>query len=183
MTVKQKTALNRILEREKLIRPDTFGLRASLDKWVITDGAMAVMFHEKPDGFHAGSKMDSLAEYILDEFENGNFILASTQIDIPTWKADTKGYQQKKLRSKQQPAHPMLHIEAIGEDGRVYEGHYNKQYVLDAVEALGSKAFLYISTRSRKPGQSPSLMVLHEDWMEDRTLPFALILPYLCRNY
>lgn len=175
MTVKQKNALNRILKRELKKYPETSGLHASLDKWIISDGAVAVLFHQKPDSFPDGKQEDNIAEFIQKEFETADYFRISALIDIPDWKIATKGYQQKFIRGSSTPPIPDFHAFAQTFDGRTCDAHFNLQYVLDAVEAIGSKAIVYLSTER---GHMPTLLVMHEDWMEDRSLPIAIVMPY-----
>lgn len=175
MTVKQKNALNRILNREQKIHPDRAGLHASLDKWTISDGAVAVLFYDKPDTvFSEAVRMDKIAQFIQTEFENADYTKICTPIDIPEWKIATKGYQQKFIRSKETPPIPDFHAFALDYNGNTRDAHFNLQFVLDAVEAVGSKAIAFLPT---KPRPIPTLLVMHEDWMEDSAPPIAIVMP------
>ena len=177
MNAKQRTALSRILKREEKIRPDTFGLHPSMGVWCITDNNVAIMFRQKPEGFTEGNQNDTPAQYLTEQMEKGDFILSSTPIDIPAWKAATKGYQRKFLSAKNTSVPPLLYIETRDRNGCARGANYNAQYVLDAVEAIGAKSLLFVATQITAPYSLPPLLVMQEDWMDDSTLPVAIVLP------
>ena len=69
-----------------------------------------------------------------------------------------------------------MKLTAQRENGGTLEGFYDPRYVLDAAEAIGPGAMLYIGRYSKN---SPfcSLLVFPRDWMEDKDHVTGYVLP------
>lgn len=193
MTKKQLAALQRIIDREasriawgkerlKETDQDSMreaGLHPSRDRYVVTDGNVAIIFRDKPEGVHEVERMDGLYDIMRTEIEfNDQFYdhllaLTVTASRINEWKH--MSFAWKAGKTSKTGAIPVK-LTAQREDGGTLEGFYDPRYVLDAAEAIGPGAMLYIGRYSKN---SPfcSLLVFPRDWMENKDHVTGYVLP------
>ena len=116
MTKKQLAALQRIIDREasriawgkeRLKETDQdamreAGLHPSRDRFVVTDGNVAVIFRDKPEDVHEAERMDGLYDIMRTEIEfNDQFYdhllaLTVTAEHISEWKKQSKPWKAGK---------------------------------------------------------------------------------------
>lgn len=189
MTKKQTAALQRIIDREashieweKQNRKEgdpavekTAGVHPSYDQHIVTDGCVAVIFHEKPEGLPDARRMDRLFDVIRNDIDGYDHFLALTvtSAHISEWKKQAKPWKAGKTHKT--GAVPVK-FTAQKPDGGTVEGSYDPRYLLDAVEAIGPSAMLYIGKYSE---YSPlcSLLVYPKNWMEDSNHAVGYVLP------
>lgn len=192
MTKKQTAALLRIIGREssriewekRNEKMDTgiektAGVHPSWEHHIVTDGIVAVIFHEKPDGLPEAERMDGLYDVMRREIEQSNpfydhfLALTATADHIREWKEQAKPWKAGK--DSKTGAVPVK-LTAKKDDGGEIEGFYDPRYLLDAVEAIGPGAMLYIG---RYSAASPlcSLLVFPKNWMEDNDHVTGYVLP------
>lgn len=192
MTKKQLAALQRIIDREasrieqeKQNRKETdpkvervAGVHPSRDHHVITDGNVAVIFCKKPDGVPEAERMDGLYDIMQKDIESSDryhdhfLALTVTAEHISEWKKQAKSWKAGKTYKT--GAVPVK-LTAETTDGGTVEGFYDPRYVLDAVEAVGPGAMLYIGRYSRFSFHC-SLLVFPKNWteMEEHTTGYVL---------
>lgn len=175
MTKKRLSALQRIINREvyqielkkqnnqKLKR--VAGLHPSRDRYVVTDGYVALIFCDKPEGVLEAERIDSLYDLVRKNIEDCDHFLALTVTDdhIKEWKHYAK--QWKAGKTYKTGAIPVK-LSAQTNDGGTVEGFYDPRCLVDAVEAIGDGAMLYIGKCS-KNSVFCSLLVFPRDWMEN----------------
>lgn len=192
MTKKQYAALQRIIDREasrieqqkQSEKLDTgvkrsAGVHPSGERHIVTDGIVAVIFQEKPDGVPKAERMDSLWNIMRAEVEcsdkyTDHFLaLTVTSDHISEWKKLSKDWKAGKTHKT--GAVPVK-LTAQDNSGGTVEGFYNPICLVDAVEAIGSGAMFYIGKYSRS---SPfcSLLVHPKNWMENDSHATGYILP------
>lgn len=193
MTKKQIAALQRMIDREasriewkKQNRKEgdpaveeTAGVHPSHEKYIVTDGYVAVIFPEKPAELPEAKRMDSLYDMMRNDIHNHDcfndhfLALTVTAAHISEWKQQAKLWKAGKTHKT--GAVPVKLI-AQKPDGGTVEGFYDPRYLVDAVEAIGPSAMLYIGRYSRS---SPfcSVLVHPKNWMEDTTPNIGYVLP------
>jgi len=189
MTKKQIAALQRVIDRDasriewkKQNRKEgdpaveeTAGVHPSHEKYVVTDGYVAVIFPEKPSELPEAERNDGLYDMMRGDIVNYDHFLALTvtAAHISEWKQQAKLWKAGKTHKT--GAIPVK-LSAQTLDGRMIEGYYNPCYLLDAVEAIGPGAMIYIGKYSRS---SPfcSLLVYPKNWMEDADPKIGYVLP------
>lgn len=181
MTQKQSAALRRIIARERANSQYAVwaGVHPCCGKYIITDTHVAVIFHEKPDGFPEGGCEDALYESLRAEIEctesqYDHFLALTVTSDyikdlrrqaIP-WRAG------KTLKTGAAPTK----VTARGSDGEIIEGYYNPRLMLDVIEAIGPGAMLYIG-KSSVAQNLCSLLVLPKNCMEDCNHAVGFVFP------
>ncbi len=197
MTKKQLAALQRIITREqskynndafeanklrndhKLVPAKQAGAHPSRDHHVVTDGYVAVIFHEKPDGVPEAERMDGLYDTMqkdvkcCDKYHDHFLALTVTANHISEWKKQAKAW--KAGQTYKTGAVPVK-LTAETTDGGTVEGFYDPRYVLDAVEAIGPGAMLYIERYSRFSSYC-SLLVFLKNWTEMGDHATGYVLP------
>ena len=172
MTKKQIAALKRIVDREnfrnnkdKLPGDDGYipgGVHPSDAGYVVTDGYIAVLFPEKPDGISEAGRLEHIGKIVTDERENGNHVLIEEKFPLDDWKKFAR--QEEKL----------------GNQPRVTIGgntDFNPRLVIDAMEAIGTDAMAYLGCTSKRTSYN-TLLIYPKDWMEDPdNCPVAFVLP------
>lgn len=189
MTKKQIVALQRVIDREasriewkKQNRKEgdpaveeTAGVHPSHEKYVVTDGYVAIIFPEKPSELPEAERNDGLYDMMQGDIVNSDHFLALTvtAVHISEWKQQAKPWKAGK--SHKTGAIPVK-VSVQTPDGGTIEGYYNPCYLLDAVEAIGPGAMIYIGKYSR---YSPfcSLLVSPKKWMEDANPNIGYVLP------
>lgn len=193
MTKKQIAALQRMIDREasriewkkqnrKRGDPaveETAGVHPSHEKYIVTDGYVAVIFSEKPAELPEAERMDSLYDMMRNDIHNQDcfndhfLALTVTAAHISEWKQQAKLWKAGKTHKT--GAVPVKLI-AQKPDGGTVEGFYDPRYLVDAVEAIGPSAMLYIGRYSRN---SPfcSLLVYPKNWIEDSDSKVGYVLP------
>lgn len=173
MTKKQQAALQRIINRETSRNNENGvkdhgnfvfgGVHPVEDGYVITDGYVAVYYHQKPEGFADASQADSLGRVIMNERNNGNHTLIEEKFPLDDW---------KKLARQ---------AERNGTTARVTIGpaqdtDFNPRLVVDAMEAIGTGALAYLG---RIPNaRNSTLLIYPKNWMDNPdSCSFALVLP------
>ena len=193
MTKKQISALQRMIDREasriewkKQNRKEgdpaveeTAGAHTSHEKYIVTDGYVAVIFPEKPAELPEAERMDSLYDVMRSDIQNQDcfndhfLALAVTAAHISEWKQQAKPWKAGKTHKT--GAVPVK-LTAQKPDGGTVEGFYDPRYLVDVVEAIGPGAMLYIG---RYSPHSPfcSLLVFPKDWMENNEHAIGYVLP------
>lgn len=196
MTKKQLAALQRIIKREqakycddaweankfrddhKLVPAKQAGAHPSCDHYVVTDGKVAVIFCKKPDGMPVVERMDGLYDAMSADIEcsdksHDHFLALTVTADhIKEWKKLSKDWKAGKT---QKTGAVPVKLTAETTDGGTVGGFYDPRYVLDAVEAVGPGAMLYIG-RYSKFSFYCSLLVFPKNWaeMEEHTTGYVL---------
>lgn len=186
MTKKQLAALQRIVDREahqielkkqdgKESIPRIAGVHPSRDRYVVTDGYVAVAFCDKPDGMVDAERMDGLYDLVRKDFEDYDHFrtLTVTADNIKEWKQQAKPWRYGK--TEKTGAVPVK-LSAQNNSGGTVEGFYNPSYLVDVAEAIGPGAMFYIGRYSQ---HSPfcSLLVFPKDWMENNEYAIGYVLP------
>lgn len=189
MTKKQIAALQRVIDREvsriawkkqnrkegDLVVEETAGAHPSHEKYVVTDGYVAVIFPEKPTELPEAERNDGLYDMMWGDIVNYDHFLALTvtATHISEWKQQAKPWKAGKTHKT--GAVPVK-FSVQAPDGGTIEGYYNPCYLLDAVEAIGPGAMIYIGKYSRN---SPfcSLLVYPKNWMENADSKIGYVLP------
>ena len=192
MTKKQQAAMQRIIDREasrieweKQNRKTDAGIERragvhpSCGCHIITDGYVAVIFQEKPDELPGAECMDGLWEVMRREVEchdkyTDHFLALTVTADtIKEWKRLSKDWKAGKTHKT--GAVPVK-LTVQNDVGGVVEGYYDPRYLVDAVEAIGPGAMIYIGKYSRS---SPfcSLLVYPKNGMESTDHTIGYVLP------
>ena len=189
MTKKQLAALQRILDREASriewkkqnrkegdpVVEETAGVHPSREQYVVSDGYVAVIFPEKPEGLLEAERNDDLYDLIWNDINGYDhfFALTVTAAHISEWKQQAKPWKAGKTNKT--GAVPVK-LTAQKPDGETVEGFYDPRYLVDVVEAIGPSAMLYIGRYSR---HSPfcSLLVYPKNWMEEHDPKVGYVLP------
>ena len=177
MTKKQTAALSRMICREisRFDGDNTIqaGVHTAYDRYIVTDGTAAIILPEMPDTLRKGSQMDSIYDVIRRNMENADHILADTVTadHIRTWKQLAKPWKAGK--DAKTGAVP---VEITAQNNRItITGSSNPCGLIDAVEAIGAGAMLYLGRG--KCSSFPSLLVYPKDWMAQRAFAFGYVLP------
>lgn len=192
MTKKQNAALQRIIDREayridlekKNQKMDTgierkAGVHPSWERYIVTDGMVAVIFCEKPDSVPEAERMDGLWDIMRkevecsDRFTDHFLALTVTASHISEWKKLSKDWKAGKTNKT--GAVPVK-LTAQNSDGGTVEGFYDPRYLVDAVEAIGPGAMLYIG-RYSKQSCFCSLLVFPKNWMKAADHAIGYVLP------
>jgi len=189
MTKKQSAALQRIIDREtsriewkKQNRKEgdpaveeTVGAHPSHEKYVVTDGYVAVIFPKKPEELPEAERNDSLYDLVRNDITGYDHFLALTvtAAHISEWKKQAKPWKAGKTHKT--GAVPVK-LSAQTPSGGTVEGFYDPCYLVDAVEAIGPSAMIYVGKYSR---HSPfcSLLVYPKNWMEEHDPKVGYVLP------
>lgn len=193
MTKKQISALQRMIDREasriewkKQNRKEgdpaveeTAGAHPSHEKYIVTDGYVAVIFPEKPAELPEAERIDSLYDMMRNDIHNQDcfndhfLALTVTAAHISEWKQQAKPWKAGKTNKT--GAVPVK-LTAQKSDGETVEGFYDPRYLVDVVEAIGPSVMLYIGRYSR---HSPfcSLLVYPKNWMEEHDPKVGYVLP------
>lgn len=184
MTKKQTAALQRIIDREtcryackKETERKTAGVHPGGNGWnVVTDGYVAVLF---PDGLShdlpwSEDSLSGIYDMVRKETRYDHFLAHTVTVeDIREWKKLSKPW--KAGLTHKTGAVP-VHLTAHKLDGGTLDGYYDPRYLVDAVEAIGPGAMIYISKYS---GYSSfcSLLIYPKDWMEDSEHTVGYVMP------
>lgn len=189
MTKKQAVALQRVIDREasriewkkqnrKKGDPaveETAGAHPSHEKYIVTDGYVAVVFPERPAELPEAERNDGLYDLIRNDIYGYDHFLALTvtAAHISEWKQQAKPWKAGK--NHKTGAIPVK-LSAQTFDGGMVEGFYDPRYLVDAVEAIGPGAMIYIGKYSRS---SPfcSLLVYPKNWMGNADSKVGYVLP------
>lgn len=176
MTKKQQSAIQRIISRDTSRRnfdkrpgDDGFipgGIHPSDKGYVVTDGMVAIYFPDKPEGFPDASALPRMSKLILDEWKNGNHILIEQELPVDEWKQVIR--QQK---NTDYPPRITITVDPLP------PSDFNPRLVIDAMEAMGAGAMVYIGKTRDHPSYD-TLLVYPKNWMESPDSPLALVLPY-----
>lgn len=177
MLKKQTVSLNRILDRERLYREGKpCGVHPAGDGYIITEGHVAVLIREKPDGFPEADRQDDAFKQIQNDRDYGNHVLALTVTSdiIKEWKRLSKDWKAGKTHKT--GAVP-VEITAKYEGGSKVSGFFNPLLLVDAVEAVGIGCMVYIGHNTRWTSHWTTLFVYPKDWMETDPDIVAFVLP------
>lgn len=173
MTKKQQAALQRIINRETARNNENGvkdhgnfvfgGVHPVEDGYVITDGYVAVYYHQKPEGFADASQADSLGRVIMNERNNGNHTLIEEKFPLDDW---------KKLARQAERSGATARVTI----GPAQDTDFNPRLVVDAMEAIGTGALAYLG---RIPNaRNSTLLIYPKNWMDNPdSCSFALVLP------
>lgn len=192
MTKKQQAALQRIIDREASRiewekqngKTDTgierkAGVHPSGERHIVTDGMVAVIFQEEPDGVPEAERMDELWNIMRQEVEcsdkyTDHFLALTVTADhISEWKKLSRDWRAGKTHKT--GAVPVK-LTAQNNDGGTVEGFYDPRYLVDVVEAIGPGAMLYIGKYS-KQSCFCSLLVYPKNWTETADHITGYVLP------
>ncbi len=192
MTKKQQAALKRIIDREAsriewekqnkkvdIGIERKAGVHPSGERHIVTDGMVAVIFQEKPDGVPEAERMDELWNFMRREVEcsdkyTDHFLALTVTADhISEWKKLSKDWKSGKTYKT--GAVPVKLI-AQNNDGGMVDRHYDPRHLVDTVEAIGPGAMIYIGKYSRQSCFC-SLLVYPKNWMEDANHSIGYVLP------
>lgn len=177
MLKKQITALNRILDWERFYREDKpCGVHPTGDRYVITEGHVAILLQEKPDGLPEADRQDGILNSIESDRDYGDHTLAfSVTADrIKEWKRLSKPWEEGKTHKT--GAVP-VEITAQCEDGSTVSGFFNPLLLADAAEAVGTGCMVYIGHDTRWNSHYPTLLVYPKDWMGTDPEIMGFVLP------
>lgn len=189
ITKKQAAALQRVIDREashierkkqnrKKGDPavdETAGVHPSHEKYIVTDGYVAIVFPERPAELPEAERNDGLYDLIRNDIYGYNHFLALTvtAAHISEWKQQAKPWKAgKNYKTGATP----VKLSAQTFDGGTVEGFYDPRYLVDAVEAIAPGAMIYIGKYSRS---SPfcSLLVYPKNWMGNADSKVGYVLP------
>ncbi len=179
MTKKQIKALQNIIARENARHPVeiTGGIHPSMENFCITDGRMIIMFHQKPEGFPDGSRLDDFDKIMKRNLEYGNhiFALTATADLVSEWKKLIKPWNRG--MTPKNGAVP-VEITAKHDNGSVEFGRYDPRLLVDAVETVGPNALVYIGKDKRFSTHFPTLLIFPKNWVDTGNSDIAaLVLP------
>lgn len=174
MTKKQLAALQRIIDIEQYKRPNSpAGVHPTNEHFIVTDGYVAVMFSEQPDGLNMAEPMESIFKIIMEDMNHGNHCLVSESVDLNGWRQLARDW--KKGKDHKSGATPVV-LSTTTDRGETIIGTFNPRILVDAVEAVGTGAMLYLGYRQNY-SHYPTLLVYPKDWMESGCDPMALVMP------
>lgn len=159
MTKKQISALWRIIKREqseydnaafeankfrsdnRTFAPKQAGVHPSLEKHIVTDRCVAVIFPKSPPKLPEAERSNGLYEQIQRDIGTHRHVLALTvtAAHISEWRQLSKPWR---VGNPHRINAPPAQIVAQTPDGRTVEGFYNPCYLVDAVEAIGPGAMI-----------------------------------------
>ena len=175
MTKKQIAALKRIVDREifrnnKDKRFIPAGAHPCDDGYVVTDGYVAILFPDKPEGLSVAERITHIGKMIKDECRNGNHVLIDSKFPLDEWKRFAR-------QEEKQGVQPRVTIgDDIIVDGFGLTTDFNPRLVIDAMEAIGAGAMAYIG--GVKGRSHNTLLIYPKDWMDDPdNCPVAFVLP------
>ena len=195
MTKKQIAALWRIIKREqsmydtaalnankfrsnhKTIAPKQAGVHPSLEKYIVTDRCVAVIFSKKPPELPGAERNNGLYEQIQCDISAHRHILALTvtAAHISEWKRLSKPWR---AGNPYRISAPPAQVAAQSPDDRTVVGLYNPCYLIDAVEAIGPGAMIYIGRSVYDSGVClNTLLIYPQNWMENPDHEIAYVLP------
>lgn len=190
MTKKQAAALLRMIDREasriewkKQNRKEgdpaveeIAGAHPSHEKYIVTDGYVAVVFPEMPTELPEAEWNDSLYDLIRNDICcNDHFLaLTVTAAHISEWKRQAKPWKAGK--NHKTGAVP-VEITAQHEDGSIISGFFNPVFLVDAVESVGTGAMIYIGRNTRWSVRYPTLLIYPKDWMGTDPEAIGFVLP------
>ena len=195
MTKKQIAALRRIIKREqsvydiaafnankcrsdnKTIAPKQAGVHPSLEKHIVSDGCVVVVFSKKPPELPEAERSNGIYEQIQCDIGTHRHVLALTvtAAHISEWRQLSKPWR---VGNPHRINAPPAQIVAQTPDGRTVEGFYNPCYLVDAVEAIGPGAMIYIGKSVYDGGfYLKSLLIYPKNWMENADQEIAYVIP------
>lgn len=177
MLKKQITALNRILDWERFYREDKpCGIHPAGDRYVVTEGHIAILLRDKPDGFHEADRQDSILNSIKSDRDYGDHTLAFsvTAGQIKEWKRLSKLLKERKTHNI---GVAPVEITAQREDGSTVSGFFTPLLLVDAAEAVGTGCMVYIGYNTRWNIQWPTLLIYPKDWIGTDPEIIGFVLP------
>lgn len=177
MLKKQIVALNRILDWERFYRNNnSCGVHPTGDRYVVTEGHIAILLREKPDGFPEADRQDGILKSIENDRGYGDYTLAfsATADQIKEWKRLSKPWKEGKTHKT--GAVP-VEITAQRDDGNKVSGFFNPLLLVDAAEVVGTGCMFYIGHNTRWNSHWPTLLVYPKDWMGTDPKIMGFVLP------
>lgn len=174
---KQITALNRILDWERFYREDKpCGVHPAGDRYIVTEGHIAILLRDKPDGFPDADRQNSILNSIESDRNYGDHILAFcvTADQIKEWKQLSKPWKEGRIHNA--CAVP-VEITAQRENGSTVSGFFNPLLLVDTAEAVGTGCMFYIGHNTRWNSYWPTLLVYPKDWMGTDPELMGFVLP------
>lgn len=180
MTKKQINALQRIIDRERasgrVKRPGVHTIQdRGVSKLFVTDGAVAIVFKDENTAElpEITTPADALFTMIRNEKEHKDYTLnlsVTTEL-LKEWKALQKEW--KKCSTDTQRRNYLVEIRSQEFPHKF--GHFNPCLLVDAVEAIGIRANIFIGQASP---HYCALFVFPKNFMELGDYDYGYILPY-----
>lgn len=177
MLKKQIAALGRILEAERSIREGLpCGVHPAKDRYIVTDGHVAIVLRNKPDGSSEADRQDGILSSIESARDYGDHTLAFsvTAGQIKEWKRLSKPWKEGKTHKT--GAVP-VEIAVKREDGSTIKGFFNPVFLVNAAEAVGTGCMFYLGRDPRWSSQWPTLLVYPKDWMGTEPEIMGFVVP------
>lgn len=189
MTEVQTAALQRIIRREEAGNVQmsegsvagcfgvgfTAGVHPSCDRYVVTDGGVAVVLGDMPKELPEVMRLDKLYRILEGRINARSYIFALSVTDahLSKWKEMSKRWTDEgKYDAEAVPVEI-----TTSEDNRIV-GFYNPILLVDAVEAVGSDAVIYIG-KYEKCNPFHSLLIYPREWTENCKLPISYVSPLM----
>lgn len=174
MTKKQIKALSDISANGKFItKQRRYGEGKYRDGYFVTDGCVVVFYPESVPELADGATMgctDSFFNIFDDDLRYGSYHLVQEpffgEVNVSTIRKIIKEYTIDHKSVHTAAAIKSIDLSARLDDGTVVAGRFNTKYLINAIEAVGSKPLVYIGY-SKNNRRYPCLMLCSEDTMWD----------------